>query len=379
MALLLFIFACLDHATSNAAQLRVSFPFRLSSALAALRHFAAFYALVPLVVAVCLDRTVFKRRLADEPAVTLPAERRGKLGMITLALEHLTKPDFLRDLRSYALERRSFVWCKTLNPSDKSLPIDRARLVAMGAILERNGSMSSSAIVTHLSLAPSSPSNQRKLARTLQRLLVFLFVIPPLLFFVIGDFPFTARLQNAFATPIVFHTLIYLLIASTMRQVGILVGQALALSDMRNNESAQTAILYGLSLSTTVGALVFSVMSLVALPNHGPLQQISQYSNTWFNWAVSKILTATQLSFANLAIANALPMFLTTMGTPGEALLGGTVGKILSLFQSSPIDFLPILNPKNWFAENSGNTLIETHQDKDLLDDIDRINKVNDK
>ena len=148
---------------------------------------------------------------------------------------------------------------------------------------------------------------------------------------------------------------------------------------MRNNESTQTAILYGLSLSTTVGALVFSIMCLVALPNHGPLQQISQYSNTWFNWAVSKILTATQLSFANVAIANALPMFLTTMGTPGEALVGGTVGKILSLFQSSPLDFLPILNSKNWFAENSGNTLIETHQDKDLLDDIDRINKLNDK
>ena len=172
--------------------------------------------------------------LSEALDLTTPSGR-AFAGMLAVFAEF--EPDILRDLWSYALQRRSFEWCKTLNPSDKSLPIDRARLIAMGAMLERNGSMSSPAIGTRLSLAPSSPSNQRKLARTLQRLLFFLFVIPPLLFFVIGDFPFTARLQNAFATPIVFRTLIYLLIASTLRQIEILIGQALALSDMRNNES----------------------------------------------------------------------------------------------------------------------------------------------
>ena len=167
--MLLFIFACLDHATSNAAQLRVRFPFGLSPAFAAIRHFAAFYALIPLVVAICLDRSVFKRGLADEPTVTLPAERQGQLGMITLALGHLRKPEFLRGLWSYVLQRRGFAWNKAVNPSDKSLPVDRARLVAMGAILEPMGRclrrLSSRVLPRHQSRAVY----QRILPPTLQR------------------------------------------------------------------------------------------------------------------------------------------------------------------------------------------------------------------
>jgi hypothetical protein len=88
------------------------------------------------------------------------------------------------------------------------------------------------------------------------------FALPPALYFVIGDFPFTARLQKEFANAIVFHSLIGLLIACIIWQVVVLIREASAFSYKRDHEGTQALILYGLSLTTTVGALVFSIVSL---------------------------------------------------------------------------------------------------------------------
>jgi len=348
--LLLFGFACLDHATSNAAQLRVLFPFRLSVALAAIRHFQAFYALIPLVVAIYLDRSVFKCGLADEPTVTLPAERQSKLGIIALTLRYLRKPHMLRDLWSYVLQRRAFAWSKAVSPSDQSLATDRASLVAWGVILERHGSMSSAAVVTHPFKAPIRAIYQRILPPALQRFLLTVFAIPPLLFFVIGDFPSTARLQDTLATPTVFRALICLLIASTIWQVVVLVGQALALSYMRNNESIQGAILYYLSLWTAVGAIIFSLIALAVLPNHGPLQQIRQdrilsalvYPLTLvidgFMVVVMSVSSFVK-SLENISVTSIFPAVLVTItsvgssasvpATSGEAAVGTGIGEVV--------------------------------------------------
>lgn len=341
LALLFFIFACLDHATSNAAQLRVRFPFGLSPAFTAIRHFAAFYALIPLVVAICLDRSVFKRGLADEPTVTLPAERQGQLGMITLALGHLRKPEFLRGLWSYVLQRRGFAWNKAVNPSDKSLPVDRARLVAMGAILEPNGSMSSSPVITRPSQAPSRAVYQRILPPTLQRLFFYIFAILPLLYFVIGDFPSTARLQNAFATPIVFHTLICLLIVCMIWQVVVLFRQASGFPYIRDKWNAQALMLYGFSLMTGIGALAFSAITFVALPHHRPLQQISLDSD--ISSVQTTALTSMMTSFS---------MFEMAAGKPFESLLNYLTEKV---FQR----LFPGAEPSQKQSEEINNLLIK--------------------
>ena len=355
MALLPFIFACLDHATSNAAQLRVRFPFMLSPALAAMRHFAVFYALVPLVVAICLDRSVFKRGLADELTVALPAERQGRLGMIALALGHLRKPKFLRDLWSYALLRRAFACTKAVNPSDKSLPIDRARLAAMGAILEREVSPSSPVAVARLAKAPSRPVYQRIIVRRVQLVWLVVLALPPALFFVIGDFPWTARLQTALATRLVYHTLLCLLIASMIWQILVLIGQTRGLSYMRRNGSAQALLLYGLSLSTAVGALVFSLISLVALRNHSPLQQIGQCFDGLFNFSLSNALTLVGIGLLLGGAALLLPLVGSSLA-PLFLMLSAAaeLGSVYTDFnpnQSAPhIPDLSMPSPEVWAA-----------------------------
>ncbi len=77
------------------------------------------------------------------------------------------------------------------------------------------------------------------------------------------------------------------------------------------------------------------------------------------------------------SILGSLSWLMLTIGTPLEAALGDAIDSLVNLVQKAPglLDFLPILNPKNWFAERSGWNTIETHQDKDLLDQIDKMNK----
>jgi RsiW-degrading membrane proteinase PrsW (M82 family) len=331
-ALLLFIFAGLDHATSNAAQLHVRFPFMLVPAFAAVRRFAAFYVLVPLVVGIWLDHSAFKRSLADEPELSLPSERQGKLGLITLALGQWRKPAWLRDLWSYVLQRRAFAWSKAIDPSHESLPIDRARLAAMDAVLERNGSMSSSAVPTGPSKAPNRSVYQTILPRGLLRVLLVVFALPPALYFVIGDFPFTARLQKEFANAIVFHSLIGLLIACIIWQVVVLIREASAFSYKRDHEGTQALILYGLSLTTTVGALVFSIVSLLVLPHHKPIQQIGQDWNILSAFNSSETLTAVVLA---LLLAQLSADLGSVKSPPSEAAAGAVIGAAVDIPQSS--------------------------------------------
>jgi len=101
----------------------------------------------------------------------------------------------------------------------------------------------------------------------------------------------------------VFRALECLLIAGVLRQVLVLVGQALAFSYMRNKESAHALVLRGLSLSTAVGALLFSIITILGLPNHHALQQIIQYPNQWSAFALSNALTSIEIALALGALA----------------------------------------------------------------------------
>jgi hypothetical protein len=208
----------------------------------------------------------------------------------------------------------------------------------------------------------------------LQRLFFYIFAIFPLLYFVIGDFPATARLQNAFATPILFHTLFCLLIACMIWQIVVLIGQALAFSYMQNNASAQVLMLYGLSLSTAVGAIAFSIITVVVLPNHRPLQQISQH------WILSALIYPLTLIFQGFLVAstwvgsfgkflksvspasslNAVLVTITAVGssasvpaTSGEAVVGMGVGKIIPDPPAAETTSLLLRYSKvlqNWFS-----------------------------
>jgi hypothetical protein len=153
--------------------------------------------------------------------------------------------------------------------------------------------------------------------------LLVVFALPPLLYFVIGDFPFTARLQKEFTNAIVFHTLIGLLIACILWQVMVLTGQASAFSYKRGNEGTQALILYGLSLTTTVGALVFSIVSLMVLPHHKPLQQIGQNWNILYAFDSSEALTAIVLAFM---LAHLSVNLGSATSTPSEADAGPVIG-----------------------------------------------------
>jgi hypothetical protein len=214
----------------------------------------------------------------------------------------------------------------------------------MGAMLGRNGSMSSAAGVTPPSKTPSQAVYERILPPRLQRFLFIIFAIPPLLFFVIGDFPSTARLQHASTTPIVFHTLICLLIACMIWQFVILIGQASAFLYMRNNESAQALMLHGLSLSTAVGALVFSIIILLVVPNHRPLQQIGQYC------VLCNLLGSSPLA----SILTAFTMVETSVGTgirnPLHRVFNSSLGQTLV---GLPKDLSPVVSDGNTQAATS--------------------------
>ena len=288
-ALLLFVFACLDHATSNAAQLRVRFPFMLSSALAALRRFDAFYALITLVAAIYLDRSVFKRGLADEPTLTSPVTVRA---VLAYGRGNLRRPSVLLSLWSYVLERRAFGLHRAVNPSDQELAVERANLVAAGKMFEHTGTSSPPLAARPFKTPNAGNKKQQPLLGYLRRVIFPLLVIPPLSCFVIGDFPATASLQRAFADPQVFRVLSWLLMAGIVIQVLVLAHSAAAFRSMLNRAHVQVLLLSGLSLYATLGGLVFGAASLLTSPGHKPLQQISAYPNLWSAFAGSNMLTA---------------------------------------------------------------------------------------
>ncbi len=304
MALLPFLVAGLGHAANNAVAANpaetVASGISLPDFLDPSGQVFAFYPLVALGVAIWLDRLIITRALANESALHFSAERQRPFGLISFVLTHTSKPWSLVKLWLFVLQRRGFALNKAIMPEDSSLLLERSQLASMCASLEHNQPISPPVFLARLTRPTGQPVGGVARPRprlTLQVIFLSLLALPPLLYFVVGDFPATAGLQDVFAQPIVFPALIVLLVAGMIWQGGMLIRHISRLPQVLEHASPWAIPMNAFGLLTTLGAIGFGAIGvIISLTGHDPLQPIIPDLHLLERLASSSLLTLLVLS-----------------------------------------------------------------------------------
>jgi hypothetical protein len=271
-ALVPFLIACLSHVGANAAIAGASF----AGPFAALAKNTALFALLALVVAAWADRQIIVAALRDEAGIRLAAERGEPSDAISVVSARTRNPWGLMPLWSFVRERRSFALVKAAMADDARLAPMRARLASWRTSLERNDPVAAPAFLKRFVQAgePSAETPAKwHLRLTRRNVLVLLLALPPLVYFVLGNFAATAGLQALMARAIVFPALMLLLVLSMIWRGVTLVQGGLALPDVLRRAQGETVMARVFSLLTTLGGLGFGAISAARfLSGNGALQ-----------------------------------------------------------------------------------------------------------
>jgi len=132
---------------------------------------------------------------------------------------------------------------------------------------------------------------------------IFLIVLalPPLLYFVVGNYPATLGIQNLFSSSFVFSAMMALLVIGVITQVGRVITRVPALAQQIKtaNAGGTTTTLFGICMG--ISSLGFSAISIAGfLGGHGPLEPA--ISSSHILQAITQAMGLTLVALALLAL-----------------------------------------------------------------------------
>jgi RsiW-degrading membrane proteinase PrsW (M82 family) len=304
LALIPFLIAYLDHAGMNAALSGVPVPHFAVRVVGILGH-SALSPVVVIMIANVIDRRDLARGLRDEPILHSAQSGTNLSGLLDTVLRGTSKPRSLVRAWVYVLQRRSFAFKRAARPHDPSLPGMRAELAALHTRLAQGSP-------TAVPAGPARPHqhSQRRLQDVLLRPGLLALALPPLLYFVLGDFSWTTWLQTLLGKSPIFLAVVTMLLGGMLWRGVSAVRQSTALPSVLRRAQGWIIVERVLGLSTTVGALGFGTVSVVAfLSGGGPWRPA--ISNFHLIEAISQSVLITTVMFALLSLV--LPPVLAGM------------------------------------------------------------------